>query len=60
MVGRILFNLLQVAVVMAFAPLSSGVLTRLKERVQSKRGPSVFQMLSGSPTRLRTCRAAAE
>lgn len=28
---------------MAFAPLVSGVLTRLKEMVQSKRGPSVLQ-----------------
>jgi hypothetical protein len=40
---RILFNLLQVAVVLIFAPLVSGVLSRLKEMVQSKRGPSVFQ-----------------
>jgi formate hydrogenlyase subunit 4 len=40
---RILFNLIQVLVVMAFAPLVSGVLTRLKEMVQSKRGPSIFQ-----------------
>jgi formate hydrogenlyase subunit 4 len=39
----ILFNLLQVLVVMAFAPLVSGVLSRLKEIVQSKRGPSIFQ-----------------
>jgi len=29
--------------VMALAPLVSGVLTRLKEMVQSKRGPSIFQ-----------------
>jgi formate hydrogenlyase subunit 4 len=43
MAERILFNLLQVAVVMAFAPLANGVLSRLKERVQSKRGPSIFQ-----------------
>jgi formate hydrogenlyase subunit 4 len=28
---------------MAFAPLVSGVLSRLKEIVQSKRGPSIFQ-----------------
>jgi len=41
--GRIGFNLLQVLVVMAFAPLVSGVTSRLKEMVQSKRGPSVFQ-----------------
>jgi formate hydrogenlyase subunit 4 len=43
MFNRILFNLIQVATVMAFAPLVSGVLARLKERVQSKRGPSIFQ-----------------
>jgi len=40
---RIVFNLLQVVVVMAFAPLASGVLARLKEMLQSKRGPSIFQ-----------------
>src|ERR1022692_424640 len=40
---RILFNVLQVAVVLIFAPLASGVLSRLKEMVQSKRGPSIFQ-----------------
>lgn len=43
MFNRILFNLIQVLVVMVFAPLVSGVLTRLKEMVQSKRGPSIFQ-----------------
>src|ERR1700758_693899 len=43
MFNRILFNLFQVAVVLAFAPLASGVLSRLKEMVQSKRGPSIFQ-----------------
>jgi len=40
---RILFNLLQVATVMVFAPLVSGVISRLKEIIQSKRGPSIFQ-----------------
>ena len=40
---RVLLNLLQVAVVLAFAPLVSGVLSRLKEMVQSKRGPSILQ-----------------
>jgi formate hydrogenlyase subunit 4 len=40
---RILFNLFQIFVVLAFAPLASGVLSRLKEMVQSKRGPSIFQ-----------------
>ena len=43
MARSILFNLLQVAVVLLFAPLVSGVLSRLKEIVQSKRGPSIFQ-----------------
>jgi formate hydrogenlyase subunit 4 len=42
-IDRIGFNVLQVLVVMAFAPLASGVLARLKEIVQSKRGPSIFQ-----------------
>ncbi|NOX15848.1 MAG: formate hydrogenlyase subunit 4 [Epsilonproteobacteria bacterium] len=39
----ILFNVMQVLVVMAFSPLAMGVLNRLKEIVQSKRGPSIFQ-----------------
>lgn len=43
MAERILYNLLQVVVVIGFAPLVEGVATRLKEIVQSKRGPSVFQ-----------------
>jgi formate hydrogenlyase subunit 4 len=43
MLPHILFNLIQVLVVMVFAPLASGVLSRLKEIVQSKRGPSIFQ-----------------
>src|SRR5271163_121283 len=43
MLERILFNILQAAVVLIFAPLASGVLSRLKEMVQSKRGPSIFQ-----------------
>jgi formate hydrogenlyase subunit 4 len=43
MFNRILYNLIQAAVVLAFAPLVSGVLSRLKEIVQSKRGPSIFQ-----------------
>jgi formate hydrogenlyase subunit 4 len=40
---RILFNLLQVLVVMVCAPLMAGILSRLKEIVQSKRGASIFQ-----------------
>ncbi|NPV04635.1 MAG: formate hydrogenlyase subunit 4 [Syntrophaceae bacterium] len=43
MVDLIVFNVIQVLVVMAFAPLVKGVLSRLKENVQSKRGPSIFQ-----------------
>jgi len=43
MTQRILFNLFQVLVVMVFAPLVSGVVSRLKEIIQSKRGPSIFQ-----------------
>jgi len=43
MFKHILFNLIQVLVVMAFAPLASGVTSRLKEMVQSKTGPSIFQ-----------------
>jgi formate hydrogenlyase subunit 4 len=43
-VGRMIgYNLVQIAFVLAFAPLYSGVLSRLKEIVQSKRGPSIFQ-----------------
>jgi len=40
---RIAYNLLQVIVVVAFAPLVEGVVNRLKEMIQSKRGPSIFQ-----------------
>ena len=43
MLDRIAYNLLQVLVVVAFAPLVEGVTTRLKEIIQSKRGPSIFQ-----------------
>jgi formate hydrogenlyase subunit 4 len=40
---RIVFNLLQVLVVMLFAPLMAGTISRLEEIVQSKHGPSVLQ-----------------
>src|SRR5208282_4236651 len=43
MTERILYNLLQVFVVIAFAPLVEGIASRLKENLQAKRGPSVFQ-----------------
>jgi formate hydrogenlyase subunit 4 len=40
---RIFYNLLQVVVVVAFAPFVEGVTSRLKENLQSKIGPSIFQ-----------------
>ncbi len=43
MTSRLLFNIVQVLVVLGFAPLVKGVLARLKERVQSRQGPSIFQ-----------------
>jgi formate hydrogenlyase subunit 4 len=43
MILHILYNLLQVAVIVGFAPLVEGVTSRLKEILQSKRGPSIFQ-----------------
>jgi len=43
MVRSIALNLLQVLFVVALAPLVSGVLSRLKEIVQSRRGPSILQ-----------------
>src|SRR6266705_3525622 len=43
MLERILYNLLQVFVVVAFAPLVEGVVGWLKENIQSKRGPSISQ-----------------
>ena len=43
MIQTIAYNALQVLFVLAFAPLYAGVLSRFKEIVQSKRGPSIFQ-----------------
>lgn len=43
MLNRLSFNVIQALVVLVFAPLVSGVLSRLEEIVQSKRGPSVLQ-----------------
>jgi formate hydrogenlyase subunit 4 len=40
---HIVINLLQALVVLLFAPLAKGVLNRLKERLQSRRGPPVLQ-----------------
>ncbi len=43
MIRMIGYNLLQMLVVLGFSPLVAGVLNRLKERVQSRHGPSIFQ-----------------
>lgn len=43
MTQKILFNIMQVIVVMIFSPLVKGVFDRLKEFVQSRRGPNIFQ-----------------
>src|SRR6266705_5744320 len=43
MAERIIYNLFQVAFVLAFAPLVEGITSRLKQILQSKRGPSIFQ-----------------
>lgn len=43
MTQTIAFNVLQIVFVLVFAPLYSGVLSRFKEIVQSRRGPSIFQ-----------------
>ncbi len=43
MLHRILANVLQVLTVLVLSPLIGGVLNRLKEIVQAKRGPSVLQ-----------------
>ncbi|HTT13929.1 MAG TPA: NADH-quinone oxidoreductase subunit H [Burkholderiaceae bacterium] len=43
MTFRIVANLLQVLFVLLLAPLAKGVLNRLKERLQSRRGPPVLQ-----------------
>ena len=44
MLERIGYNVLQILVVLTLAPLVEGVAERLKEVVQSKRGPSIFQV----------------
>jgi formate hydrogenlyase subunit 4 len=43
MLQSIGFNILQVLVVLTLSPLLKGILNRWKERLQSKKGPSVFQ-----------------
>src|SRR6202161_3324485 len=39
----IVYNIFQILFVLAFAPLYAGVLSRFKEIVQSRRGPSILQ-----------------
>jgi hypothetical protein len=46
MIERIAYNILQVAVVLAFAPLVEGVTSRLKEILQSKRWTKHLSTLS--------------
>ncbi|MHB1413383.1 MAG: NADH-quinone oxidoreductase subunit H, partial [Thermoleophilia bacterium] len=43
MADKIVLNLAQALFVIAFSPLAAGVLARLKEVVQSRRGPGIFQ-----------------
>jgi formate hydrogenlyase subunit 4 len=43
MTESISYNVVQVLFILGFAPLYSGVLSRLKEMVQSRRGPSIIQ-----------------
>ena len=43
MTERILFNAIQVLVVLIFSPLVIGVLHKLEEIIQSKQGPSIIQ-----------------
>jgi len=39
----IVLNLLQVTMVVSVSPLLKGILTRIEERLQAKRGPSIWQ-----------------
>ena len=43
MTRTVAFNMIQLLFVIGFAPLYSGVLSRFKEHIQSRRGPSIFQ-----------------
>ena len=43
MIQTISYNVMQVVFILAFAPLYAGVLSRFKEIVQSRRGPSILQ-----------------
>ena len=41
---HLLINLLQVVFLLVFAPLLEGILARVEEIIQGKRGPSIFQV----------------
>lgn len=43
MAQTVLYNLIQLLFVLGLAPLYAGVMSKLKENVQSRRGPSVIQ-----------------
>ena len=43
MTRTVVYNLIQLLFVIGFGPLYAGVLSRFKENVQSRRGPSIFQ-----------------
>ncbi len=43
MIRTVSYNIVQVLFIVAFAPLYAGVLSRLKEIIQSRRGPSILQ-----------------
>jgi formate hydrogenlyase subunit 4 len=43
MFQKIVFNILQVVVVMLLSPMVKGAIDRIKENIQSKKGPSIFQ-----------------
>jgi formate hydrogenlyase subunit 4/hydrogenase-4 membrane subunit HyfE len=42
-IQAISYNAMQILFIMVFAPLYSGVLSRFKENIQSRRGPSIIQ-----------------
>ncbi len=43
MLDMLIFNAIQIIFILSFAPLIKGISNRLKENIQSKRGPSIFQ-----------------
>ncbi|MDA8192901.1 MAG: NADH-quinone oxidoreductase subunit H [Thermaerobacter sp.] len=43
MAADVAYNLCQILVVLLLSPLVRGILTRMQERIQAKRGPSIWQ-----------------